>query len=62
MMAKTLAWQQAEEALDPYSYVCPLCMKRMEILVFEENGVEYVEAERCKPCGWEWRDGRARRI
>lgn len=55
-------WQRAEKD-DP---TCPLCHKRMEVLVKTEyeggRDIEYVEAERCRPCGWEWRDGRARRI
>jgi len=52
-----MSWRQAGEDL-----TCPLCRKRMEVLVYEKNGVKYVEAERCKSCGWEWRDGEVRRI
>jgi len=51
-----MKWQASEDL------TCPLCEKRMEVLIYTEGGVEYVDAERCKPCGWEWRDGEAKRI
>ena len=38
----------------PSNDKCPKCEQPTEVLVMtDEEGIEYDEAERCKPCGWQ---------
>lgn len=42
-----MAWEVAKN-----DNICPSCNRVVEVYVVVRDGIEYVEAERCKRCRW----------